>query len=46
MRVVLTQLNLYSTGSTKLDHLEALDRFLELRGKDERIALVVDESHS
>ncbi len=44
MRVVLTHLNLYSTGSTKLDHLEALDRFLELRGKDERIALVVDES--
>ena len=25
MRVVLTQLNLYSTGSTKLDYLNALD---------------------
>src|SRR5580704_8397131 len=44
MRVVLTQLNLYSTGSTKLDYLEALDRFLELRGKEERIAIIVDES--
>ncbi len=44
MRVILTQLNLYSTGSTKLDYLEALDRFLELRGKEERIAIIVDES--
>ena len=44
MQVVLTQLNLYSTGSTKLDYLEALDRLLELRGKEERIAIIVDES--
>ena len=44
MRVILTQMNLYSTGSTKLDHLEALDRFLQLRGKEERIAIIVDES--
>jgi general secretion pathway protein A len=44
MRVILTQLNLYSTGSTKLDYLEALDRFLKLRGKEERIAIIVDES--
>ncbi len=44
MRLILTQLNLYSTGATKLDYLEALDRFLELRGKEERIAIVVDES--
>jgi type II secretory pathway predicted ATPase ExeA/phage tail protein X len=44
MRLILTQLNLYSTGSTKLDHLEALDRFLALRGKEERIAIIVDES--
>jgi general secretion pathway protein A len=44
MRVILTQLNLYCTGSTKLDYLEALDRFLELRGKEERIAIIVDES--
>src|SRR5712692_4590591 len=44
MRVILTQLNLYSTGSTKLDYLEALDRFLQLRGREERIAIVVDEA--
>lgn len=44
MRVILTQLNLYSTGSTKLDYLEALDRFLKLRDKEERIAIIVDES--
>jgi type II secretory pathway predicted ATPase ExeA len=44
MQVILTQLNLYSTGSTKLDYLEALDRFLQLRGKEERIAIVVDEA--
>ena len=44
MRVVLTQMNLYSTGSTKLDYLETLDRLLELRGKEERIAIIVDES--
>jgi type II secretory pathway predicted ATPase ExeA/phage tail protein X len=44
MRLILAQLNLYSTSSTKLDHLEALDRFLQLRGKEERIAIIVDES--
>ena len=44
MRVILTQLNLYSTGSTKLDYREALDRFLKLRDKEERIAIVVDEA--
>lgn len=44
MQLVLNQLNLYSTGSTKLDYLEALDRFLSLHDKDERIALVVDEA--
>jgi type II secretory pathway predicted ATPase ExeA/LysM repeat protein len=44
MRVVLSQLNLYSTGTTKLDYLDALDRFLKLRGKEERIALIVDEA--
>ena len=44
MRVVLRQLNLYTTGSTKLDYLETLDRLLKLRGKEERIALIVDES--
>ena len=44
MRVILSQMNLYSAGSTKLDYLEALDRLLKLRGKEERIAIIVDES--
>jgi general secretion pathway protein A len=44
MRIILTQMNLYSTGSTNLDYLEALDRLLELHGKEERIAIIVDES--
>src|ERR1700687_744802 len=44
MQLVLTQMKLYSTGSTKLDYLEALDRLLTLRGKEERIAIIVDES--
>jgi len=44
MRVVLTQMNLYSPGSTKLDYLSVLDHLLDLHGKEERIAIVVDES--
>lgn len=44
MRVILTQLNLYSAGTTKLDYLNALDHLLDLRGKEERIAIVVDEA--
>jgi len=44
MQVVLGKMNLYSTGSTKLDYLETLDRLLKLRGKEERIAIIVDES--
>src|SRR5579872_3514976 len=44
MQVILTQLNLYSAGSTKLDYLKTLDHLLELHGKEERIAIVVDES--
>lgn len=44
MRVILTQLHLYSAGSTKLDYLSALDHLLELHGEQERIAVVVDES--
>src|SRR5216684_4840550 len=44
LRVILDQLNLYSTGSTKLDYLEALDRFLKLRRKEERVAVIIDES--
>jgi type II secretory pathway predicted ATPase ExeA/LysM repeat protein len=44
MQLVLTQMKLYSTGSTKLDYLETLDRLLTLRGREERIAIIVDES--
>jgi type II secretory pathway predicted ATPase ExeA len=44
LRVILSELNLYSTASTKLDYLEALDRFLNLRNKGERVAIIVDES--
>ena len=44
MRVILTQMNLYSAGSTKLDYLKTMDHLLELHGKEERIAIVVDES--
>src|SRR5882724_5488509 len=44
MQVILRQMNLYSTGTSKLDYLEALDRLLKQRGRDERIAIIVDES--
>jgi general secretion pathway protein A len=44
MRVVMTQLNLYSPGSTKLDYIKALDHLLKLHGMEERIAIVIDES--
>jgi general secretion pathway protein A len=45
MRVVMTQLNLYSPlGSTKLEYIKALDHLLKLHGTEERIAIVIDES--
>jgi type II secretory pathway predicted ATPase ExeA len=44
MRIVMTQLNLHSAGTTKLDYLNVLDHLLDLYGKEERIAIVVDES--
>ena len=44
MREILTQMNLYSAGSTKLDYLKTLDHLLELHGREERIAIVVDEA--
>jgi type II secretory pathway predicted ATPase ExeA/LysM repeat protein len=44
LRLVLTQLNLYSPGTTKLDYLSTLDHLLELHGKEERIAIIVDEA--
>jgi LysM repeat protein len=37
-------MNLYSPGSTKLDYLNVLDHLLELHGKEERIAIVIDEA--
>ncbi|HEY2524109.1 MAG TPA: ATPase, T2SS/T4P/T4SS family, partial [Candidatus Binataceae bacterium] len=44
MRVVMSQMNLYSTGTTKLDYIDALEKLLKMRGRDERIAIVVDEA--
>src|SRR5579863_691147 len=44
MQLVMTQLNLYAAGSTKLDYISALDHLLDLHGNEERIAIVVDES--
>ncbi len=44
MQVVMTQLKLYSPGSTKLDYLNTLDHLLELHGETERIAIVIDEA--
>lgn len=44
MRVVMPQLKLYTTGSTKLDYINSLDHLLELHGKEERIAIIVDEA--
>jgi len=44
MQVIMTQLNLYSAGSTKLDYLNVLDHLLDLHGRNERIAIVIDES--
>jgi type II secretory pathway predicted ATPase ExeA/LysM repeat protein len=44
MRLILTQMTLYSSGSTKLDYLKVLDHLLDLHGKEERIAIIVDES--
>src|SRR5216683_1427374 len=45
MRVVMTQLNLYSPlGSTKLEYIKALDHLLKLHGTEERIAIVIDEA--
>ena len=44
MRLNLTQMNLYSAGTTKLDYLKTMDHLLDLHGKEERIAIVVDEA--
>ncbi len=44
MRVVMSQLQLYAAGTTKLDYLNAIDHLLDLHGKEERIAIIVDEA--
>jgi len=44
MQVVMSQLQLYAAGTTKLDYLNAIDHLLDLHGKEERIAIIVDES--
>jgi type II secretory pathway predicted ATPase ExeA/LysM repeat protein len=44
MQVVMSQLQLYAAGTTKLDYLNAIDHLLDLHGKEERIAIVVDEA--
>src|ERR1700720_2799680 len=44
MQVVMSQLQLYPAGTTKLDYLNAIDHLLDLHGKEERIAIVVDEA--
>jgi LysM repeat protein len=44
MRLILTQMTLYSSGTTKLEYLKVLDHLLDLHGKEERIAIVVDEA--
>ena len=44
MQVVMTQLQLYPAGTTKLDYLNAIDHLLDLHGKEERIAVIVDEA--
>jgi len=44
MRVVMDQLQLYPAGTTKLDYLNAIDHLLDLHGREERIAIIVDEA--
>lgn len=44
LQAVLNQLKLYSAESTKLGYVEALDRFLKLRRKGERVAIIIDEA--
>jgi type II secretory pathway predicted ATPase ExeA len=44
LQSVLTQMNLYSAGSTKLDYLNTVDHLLKLHGEEERIAVVIDEA--
>src|SRR6185437_3501797 len=34
------------TGTSKVDHLQTLDRFLMLRNKEERVAIILDEAQA
>ena len=44
LQVVMPQLNLYTAGTTKVDYLKSIDHLLELHGREERIAIIVDEA--
>ncbi len=44
LQVIMPQLNLYTPGSTKVDYLKTIDHLLDLHGKDERIAIIIDEA--
>ena len=44
LQVVMPQLNLYTAGTTKVDYLNTLDHLLNLHGKEERIAIIIDEA--
>jgi general secretion pathway protein A len=44
MQLVLKQLKLECAGTTKLDYLNVLDRYLDEHGKQERNAIVVDNA--
>jgi general secretion pathway protein A len=46
LRSILDQFGLYCTGSGKMDHLQTLDRFLTLRRKEERVAIILDEAQA
>ncbi len=42
LKAIVSQFNLYSPGETKLDYVNVLVHLLDLHGKEERIAIVVD----
>jgi LysM repeat protein len=44
LQVIMPQLNLYASGTTKLDYLRTIDHLLDLHGQDDRIAIIIDES--
>ncbi len=44
LQVIMPQLNLYTAGTTKVDYLKTIDHLLDLHGKEERIAIIIDEA--